>query len=140
MYDTKICFSIIVIIQKIFLKRNLTILRRQTFMWLNPHLEIFTPSTKLNPHLCSGKCPTPPPTRRVWINLQPPLHQGGGGGGGEKLCWSCWIWREEYHEKRFCILCLVNLIKKTLFYKYGDLFLRVWRTLKTVCHERGQVS
>ena len=50
-------------------------------MWLNPHLEIFTPSTKLNPHLCSGKCPTPPPTRRVWINLQPPLHQGGGGGG-----------------------------------------------------------
>ena len=62
MYDTKICFSIIVIIQKIFLKRNLTILRRQTFMWLSPHLEIFTPSTKLNPHLCSGKCPTPPYT------------------------------------------------------------------------------
>ena len=31
-------------------------------MWLNPHLEIFTPSTKLNPHLCSGKCPTPPYT------------------------------------------------------------------------------
>ena len=67
MYDTKICFSIIVIIQKIFLKSNLTILRRQTFMWLNPHLEIFTPSTKLNPHLCSGKCPTPlPPLLLIW--------------------------------------------------------------------------
>ena len=29
------------------------------FLWLNPHLERFTPSTKLNPHLCSSKCPTP---------------------------------------------------------------------------------
>ena len=54
------------------------------------------------------------------------------GGTLKELSFDC----EISSSRKF----LVNLIKNPLFYKYGDLFLRVWRTLKTVCHERGQVS
>ena len=46
------------------------------FLWLNPHLEIFTPSPKLNPHLCSSKCPTPTYTEGLEKPSTP--HQGGG--------------------------------------------------------------
>ena len=34
---------------QIFLKRASTILRKRTLLWLNPHLERFTATTKANP-------------------------------------------------------------------------------------------
>ena len=53
------CYSIVFIILKIFLRETLTILWKQMFKYLNAHLERFTASTKLNPHLRSSKCPPP---------------------------------------------------------------------------------
>ena len=44
---------------------------------LNPHLERFTPSTKLNPYLCSSKCQTP--TYRAGLEKPSTPHEGGGG-------------------------------------------------------------
>ena len=44
---------------KNILRRSLTIPWKQRFLWLNPHVERFTLSTKLNPHLCFSKCLTP---------------------------------------------------------------------------------
>ena len=52
------------------MRKTLTILWKQMFLWLNPHLERFTPSTKLNPHLYSSKFPTP--TYTEGSELQPP--------------------------------------------------------------------
>ena len=63
---------------KISLTETLTILWKQMFSWLNPHLERFTPSTKPNPHLSFWKYPTP--TYRVVLEKSstPPPPSGWG--------------------------------------------------------------
>ena len=43
-----------------------------------PHLERFTPSTKLNPTYVLANV-QPPPTGRVWKNLEPSPTRVGGG-------------------------------------------------------------
>ena len=50
-----------------------------------PHLERFTPSTKLNPNLCSSKCLTPTYKEGSGRNLHPPPPPTRVGGGAETM-------------------------------------------------------
>ena len=88
-----------------FLKRTLMILGKQTFSWLNPNLEKFTPSTKPNHNIRFRKHPTPTYMEVLEKSLTPL-------GGGLKLSNGHLYKKAGLWYNIFSIISYISLIYK----------------------------
>ena len=125
------------------MKRNLTILRKQTFIWLNPHLEMFTPALSSTPTYILANAQLPP------AGLEKPSTPPPGcvGGGRNYAIYRNSSWKFPPHLTNFFVkrLCIFRESSKKSLLKISrnssefisfenDSKISLWRSLE-ICQE-----